>query len=181
MSLRIFAALPVPEEIADRVVPLQMGVPGAKWRPRENFHLTLAFYGQAEYRTIEELDARLADIRMPAFELRLKGAGHFGSAEPHALWLGVSDSEPLHALARACAKAGRTVGIEMEARPFRPHLTLAYLNHPDIARLQRFEQRLNLHQSAPFLADRFHLYSSAERKPGRPNQYLVQAEYPLIG
>jgi 2'-5' RNA ligase len=179
-ALRIFAALPVPDMIAARVAPLQKGVPGAKWRPRDNLHVTLAFYGETELDRIEELDAALARIRIAPFELRLKGAGHFGSSEPRALWLGVEGGEPLADLARQCAQAGKRAGIEMERRVYMPHLTLAYLTSPDLVRLQRFEQRLNLHVSEPFIADRFALYSSMRKRKG-PNQYLAEAEYPLEG
>jgi len=46
-------------------------------------------------------------------------------------------------------------------------------------RLARYEQRLNLYRSAPMLNDRFYLYSSLQTKPGRPNIYQADAEYPL--
>lgn len=176
--LRLFAALPLPDEVAARIAPLQKGVPGAKWRPRENFHITLAFYGDTDLDRAEELDAALARIRLAPFELHLKGVGHFGHNEPHALWVGVADNPALNELARQCIKAGRTAGLAMERRNYTPHLTLAYLNQPDLGRLLRFEQRLNLYTSPPFIADRFQLYSSARTSKG-PNRYTPEAEYPL--
>lgn len=178
MSLRVFAALPVPEEIAERVTPLLKGVPGAKWRPEENFHITLAYYGEWPEDMIAELDHELSLIRIAPFELRLKGTGHFGKANPHALWLGVEGGEPLERLARQCHQAGTKAGMDMEKRNYTPHLTVAYLNMAEIRRVQRFEERLNLWASEPFLADRFHLYSSHQRGRG-PNAYEIEAEYPL--
>jgi 2'-5' RNA ligase len=180
MSLRVFAALPVPEEIAEQVTPLLKGVPGAKWRPQENFHITLAYYGEWPEDTIAELDHELSLIRVAPFDLRLTGTGHFGKASPTQLWLGVEGGEALERLARQCYRAGTRAGMEMEKRNYTPHLTVAYLNMAEIVRVQKFHERLNLWQSQPFLADRFHLYSSHARGRG-PNAYEIEAEYPLMG
>ena len=43
--IRLFAGLPVPDDIADRLEPLQTGLDGARWRGREHFHVTLGFFG----------------------------------------------------------------------------------------------------------------------------------------
>jgi 2'-5' RNA ligase len=42
---RLFAALPVPEDLWEGLAALQDGLPGASWRPEENFHITLRFFG----------------------------------------------------------------------------------------------------------------------------------------
>jgi len=172
MSLRVFAALPLPEIVADEAAELMdEQVPFANWRPLENLHVTLA---------IEELDLELAAIPCPRFQLRLSGAGHFGRKQPSALWLGVEAGPELADLARRCRKAGLRAGAEMERRVFLPHLTLAYLSGGvDPVRVQRFEQRNALFKSSPFTADRFHLYSSHTRKTGKPNAYEPEADYPL--
>ena len=180
MTYRLFAALPLPDAVTERVLPLMDHVPGAKWRPEENLHITLAFYGDMDGATAEELDHELARIRVAPFDLRLKGARHFGKAEPTSLWLGVEGGEALPDLARRCAKAGKAAGVPPERRVYTPHLTLAYLGRDvDIVKLQRFEQSLNLYTSETWRADRFHLYSSHTRKPGKPNAYEIEAEYPL--
>jgi len=180
MMLRLFAALPIPFEIAQRVKPLMKGVPGAKWRPLENLHITLAFFGELDGVTAEDLDHELAEIRCAPFELRLKGAGHFGRSEPSALWLGVEGGAPLETLARRCARAGGRAKVKMEKRSYLPHLTLAYIpGWTEVSRVHDFERRLGLYRSEAFIADRFYLYSSRQRKPGRPNAYEIEAEYPL--
>jgi 2'-5' RNA ligase len=62
----------------------------------------------------------------PAVTLRLAGTGRFGSPRrPSVAWAGVDgDVEPLAALARRLARAARGLGLEVERRPFRAHLTL---------------------------------------------------------
>ncbi|XBQ16936.1 MAG: RNA 2',3'-cyclic phosphodiesterase [Oceanicaulis sp.] len=182
MSLRVFAALPAPEPIVDAAADLMDQVPGAKWRPLENLHVTLAFYGELDEPVIEELDHELAAISCPPFAWRLKGVGRFGKAEPHALWAGVEAGPELTDLARRCRKAGGRAGVEMERRAFIPHLTLAYLERGvDPVRVQRFEQRWSMLETEPVMADRFHLYASHNRKPGQPNLYEAVADYPLAG
>lgn len=181
MALRVFAALPVPDAIAEEAQAHMDHVPGAKWRPRENLHITLAFYGEHEEPVIADLDAELACIPTAPFELRLAGAGCFNEGgRPGSIWLGVEENSALRDLARRCSSAARGAGFEPERRVYLPHLTLAYLGREvDPVRIQRFEQRLSLWRSSPFRADRFHLYSSRASKPGRPNIYEIEAEYPL--
>ena len=180
MMLRLFAALPIPFQIAERVKPLMKGVPGAKWRPLENLHITLAFFGELDGAKAEDLDHELAEIRSAPFELRLKGAGRFGRCQPSAVWLGVEGGQAIETLARRCARAGHRANVKMDKRAYVPHLTLAYIpGWTEPARVHDFESRLGLYRSDPFIADRFHLYSSRQRKSGKPNAYEIEAEYPL--
>ncbi len=181
MALRVFTALPIPDAVAEEAEALMDHVPGAKWRPRENLHITLAFYGELDEPVIADLDAELARIPTAPFTLRLSGAGHFNQGgEPTSIWLGVEENAALRDLARRCSSAARGAGFAPERRTYRPHLTLAYLGRDvEIAPVQRFEQRLSLWRSAAFTADRFHLYSSRPRKQRKPNAYEIEAEYPL--
>lgn len=180
MSLRLFAALELPDDVAEPLMALQKGVPGAAWRPRENLHLTLRFFGELAEPTADDLDAELAsiaDLSAP-FEVQLKGAGAFGGAEPHALWIGVGASAALAKLAADCERAARRVRLKPEPRKFSPHVTLAYLSGADLDRVQAFEAGLSLFASRPFRVERFGLYSSVTRKSA-PSLYRLEAEYEL--
>jgi 2'-5' RNA ligase len=179
MSLRLFAAIEIPDEIVARVKPLQKGVLGAKWRPREALHLTLRFFGEIDERLAEELDHELGRIRMAAFDVTLKGAGWFGGDKPGALWIGVAENPALVALAGACERAARRAALPPEGRGFIPHVTLAYCRGTGGEDAAKFAQRLALFEAEPFLADRFHMYSSWMGK--KVSDYVQEAEYPLIG
>jgi 2'-5' RNA ligase len=179
MSLRLFAALDIPDEIARRVRALQKGVMGAAWRPREALHLTLRFFGEIDEPEGEELDHELGRIQQHGFDVTLKGAGWFGGARPTTLWLGVAENPALVALAESCERAARRAGLPPEPRGFIPHLTLAYCKGSGPEDAARFAQRLALFESEPFLADRFFLYSSWPGK--RVSSYVQEAEYPLVG
>ena len=178
MSLRLFAALPIPDSIASQLLPLQSGLEGALWRPRENLHLTLQYYGTVEDRMAEDLDSELASISVKPFEIALRGAGSFGGIDPHAVWMGVEAHPSLFNLAKACERAARRAGLKPERRRYTPHVTMAYLKRAQLDHVKAFERRCALFQTPPFLVDRFHLYASLERRK-EPNIYRIEAEYPL--
>ena len=62
----------------------------------------------------------------PAMSLQLAGAGRFGSRRrPAVCWAGLAgDVRELTALAGRLSAAARQVGLPVEDRPFRAHLTL---------------------------------------------------------
>ena len=62
----------------------------------------------------------------PPLTLRLAGGGRFGSLRrPQVCWAGLDgDVRPLTELARRLADAARALGLPVEDRPFRAHLTL---------------------------------------------------------
>ena len=74
---RLFVALSLPEIVADALTVLQSGVDGARWRPVENFHLTLAFIGEADRHGFDDAVDALSFIEAPSFELRLQGVWVF--------------------------------------------------------------------------------------------------------
>ena len=182
MALRLFAALDIPDMVANRVQPLMRGVPGARWRPRENLHVTLRFYGELSEDVAEDLDTELAQVaeKHGPFELRLKGAGFFGREQPGALWLGLAASETLRALAADCDRAARRLKIPASDHKFTPHLTVAYLAGTPLDRAIAFEKRLALYESETWMAGAFFLLSSRVRH-NAPSLYVEEASYPLAG
>ena len=71
--IRLFAAIPVPEEIGEPLQRRQHGLPGARWRPLEAFHITLKFYGDVREDHADDLDAELLKIGGAPFDLSLQG------------------------------------------------------------------------------------------------------------
>lgn len=183
MSLRLFAAIAVPDEAARRLLALQTrGIPGARWRPRESLHLTLRFFGEVTEPTAQELDAALeqATLRARPVKIELKGAGTFGGADPHTLYVKAAANPALEKLAVDCERAARRVGLKAETRKFTPHVTIAYLNATDLRRVQAFETANGLFAAPPFVAGEVGLYSSFT-KQNAPNLYRLEASYPLGG
>ncbi|MEL7482011.1 MAG: RNA 2',3'-cyclic phosphodiesterase [Pseudomonadota bacterium] len=174
---RLFAALPIRPDIASELQPLQERVSGASWRPAENFHITLRFFGHVDRHVAQELDFELGEIAAPQMKLRLKGAGWFGRREPSALWVGIDHDQDLARLAGACERAARRLGLPAERRRFVPHVTLAYCHGTTPEDAKAFAARHADFESSPFWADRFHLYSSHFGKG--PSRYVAEADYPL--
>ena len=176
---RLFAALPVPEEIAPGLSALQKGLIGASWRPVANFHITLRFFGDLSHNHARDLDAELGQISAVPFPVRLEGLGWFGRREPTAVWARVAESEPLRALSGQCERAARRLGLAPDRRPFTPHVTLAYLHDVMPEAVQEWADKRQTYRSDTFWADQFHLYSSHSGKGA--SRYVPEADYPLIG
>jgi len=178
MTIRLFAALPIPLELGAELVGLQRGIPNAKWRPVDAFHVTLRFVGEVNQAVATELDEALALIESEPFDVSLVGAGVFGGDLPHAVWLGVERSEPLELLAARCERVCRRIGLSPDTRKWTPHVTMAYLNtSADPGRIAQWVANNATYRSGSWLADRFHLYSSWLGKG--PSRYEAEAEYPL--
>jgi 2'-5' RNA ligase len=176
--IRLFAAIKIPEEIAEGLIRRQQGLDGARWRPTEAFHITLRFMGEIAEPTAEDLDSELALIAGEALTLTLQGAGAFGDGDSlNAVWAGVADNPALVQLAHRCERAARKAGLAPERRTWKPHVTLAYLNRPEPARVAAWIQSHNLLKSPPFRVTTFGLYSSWLGGDGA--RYHLEAEYPL--
>ena len=178
--IRLFAAVAVPEHIGLELARLQKGLPGARWRPLEALHVTLAFYGEMDERRADDLASELSRVGGGPFEIALRGVGAFGDAHrSQTLWAGVeTPDDRLSVLAGRCKAAGQRAGVAMEARDYRPHVTLAYLKpqtNPD--RIGAWMAGHNLLRSPPIRIDRFGLYSSVLTSDG--SHYELEREYPL--
>ena len=94
----------------------------------DRWHLTLLFLGAVPEDVVPALVSATGDAvdRAPAMSLRLAGAGRFGPVRrPQVFWAGLDgDVGPLVDLAGRLASAARELGLPVEERPFRPHLTL---------------------------------------------------------
>lgn len=176
--IRLFAAIAIPEEIGEGVARRQQGLPGARWRPLASLHLTLRFFGDIAEDKADDIDAELVRISGRPFGLRLSGAGAFANgSDVRAVWAGVGESAELTQLAARCERAARRIGLPAEKRPFRPHVTLAYLAGADPARVAAWVQGHNLLASPAFIVRAFGLYSSWRTHDGA--HYRLERSYPF--
>ncbi len=175
--MRLFVALPIPDPVAQRLLLLQGGVPGARWQRREQLHLTLRFIGEVEGGDARAVDDALAGIDAPAFDLQLHSVGQFGNKQPHTLWAAPRKTELLEHLARKVDSAIRRVGQPQDAHKFTPHVTLARLGHPGLDKVVEWLTEHALATSDEFRVDAFCLYSSKLTSDG--SIYRVEQEYPL--
>jgi 2'-5' RNA ligase len=176
--LRLFIAIALPEMLRQRLAGLCAGLPGARWVAPENMHLTLRFVGEVGLEQARDIDAALAAVSAPKFDLRLDGVGIFGKPRAaRAVWVGACRSDALLRLQRKVEVAVARSGAGPEARKFSPHVTLARLRGVSPTRLERYVVDHAAFQAPPVAVEKFVLYSSDLAASGAI--HTVEAEYPL--
>ncbi len=176
--IRLFVALELPETARARLAALAGGVPGARWTPPENMHLTLRFVGEVPEPAFADVAGALARVRVPGFDLAVEGVGHFARGRsPTMLWAGVARDAALDRLQARVEAAVAAAGLPAEGRKFTPHVTLARLKDSPRGRVQEFLATHGLLRLAPFAVESFALFSSHLGHGGA--LYRVEARYPL--
>jgi 2'-5' RNA ligase len=159
--MRLFVGLVLPEPVRWQLGLLCTGLPGVRWVPPENFHLTLRFIGEVDGGTLDDVDAALAGIRARRFSLTLGGVGHFGSGQQvRALWAGVGREPALQHLRDKVESAVVRAGLPPEGKKFTPHVTLSFSKGAPLPKLQAFLAHHSLFRTAPFEVTHFTLFSS---------------------
>ncbi len=137
--MRLFAAIEIPEPVIDEIAAWWqdacLHLPAGEWRdiPKQNWHLTLAFFGDVQGRNVDMLAESLAACADETKTVGLK-LGHPGvfprEQRARIFWLGVEDASRaghLKIFARCCRQAGRATLRKRTAKeePFSGHITLA--------------------------------------------------------
>ena len=167
MTVRCFAALPVPEgaRVAlERVLaPLRELAWPVRWVRPEGVHVTLKFYGEVaegHAETIaESLDFAAAGIG--ALSLAFSGFGAFPAPDrPRVLWAGIEAPPALEILQDRIERRAEELGHPGEGSVFRPHVTVGRVREGE--RIGRADRALLL--DAPldegFVAESVVLFSS---------------------
>ncbi len=177
--MRLFVGLDLPWDIRERLDAMGGGgIPGARWVPEENLHLTLRFIGETHKHLAEEIDHALASLKGKRFPLVLSGVGTFNKGgRETTLWVGVQRSQQLDHLQNKIEQALQRVGLEPERRRFVPHVTLARLDNVVELKLASFVQANNLFR-AEMPVEHFTLFSSLLGKEA--SVYTAEVEYPLL-
>ncbi len=175
--MRLFVGIAIPERLAQSLLLLEGGIPGARWQSREQLHLTLRFIGEVDGRTVADIDDALRAVREPAFELEPFGVGVFTPKEPRQLWVGMRSNPALLHLHRKVDTAMTRLGLRADGRKFSPHITVARLKSPPRDRLVQFLQNHALLSAQPFAVDRFSLFRSTLTANG--SLYTVEQDYAL--
>ncbi|HJW43587.1 MAG TPA: RNA 2',3'-cyclic phosphodiesterase [Geothrix sp.] len=127
--LRLFFGLPLPPGMLDALDGWERATPEVTgWTRPQGLHLTLAFLGAREAGALPALEACAAGVALRHAPLDLCTAtlGAFpGAKAARIFWLGLAPAPALEALAADLRDALAAAGETFDARPFRPHLTLA--------------------------------------------------------
>ena len=177
--MRLFVALDLPWALRQQVAALaNAGIPGARWVPPENYHITLRFIGETPGHRAEEIDMALAGLRGRGFSLTLSGLGTFHKGgRATALWVGVERNPQLDHLQNKIERALQQIGLDPERRRFQPHVTLARLDNAPEAKIASYMQAHNLFRAEPVPVEHFTLFSSQLGKEA--SVYTAEVEYAL--
>ena len=177
--MRLFVALDMPWSVREQLAALSgTGIPGARWVPPENYHLTLRFIGDIPGHVARDVDDALLAIRARGFALTLTGMGTFAKGGvSNALWVGVERTPSLDHLRNKIETALQRCGLEPERRRFQPHVTLARLDNPAEGKVAAFVQAHNLFRTEPIPVEHFTLFSSLLNKDHAV--YRAEVEYEL--
>lgn len=185
---RTFVAVPLPRAAVDGVAEIVQTVRGAglppgmrdvRWVRLDGLHLTIRFLGP----TTDELVVtsstaieRAASMTAP-IAAELGGSGTFpADGRPRSIWIGVAaGAEALDGLARLVGRELEAVGWPADARPFRPHLTLARSDGVAAGRLVADRLAAEMEgRRIPVTLDRVNLFESITG--GGPARYLPISE-----
>ena len=190
--MRLFVALPLPGDLIRALARVREALrsdgeaAGARFTRPEGIHLTLRFLGETEAGRLEEVATAFAAAvaGTGALSLRASGIGFFPDPRrPRVIWVGVEGEDArLQALALRCEEEARRLCFAPEARPFRPHLTLARVEGRSAGqgsheRLVAAAARLDTRELASWLAATACLFESVLRPGGA--LYTVRRELPL--
>lgn len=123
--MRLFIAVRFSEEMLRSLVSaindLRSEAVSGNFTRAENLHLTLAFIGESNrVKELTEAISQATEGHAP-FEISLKGFGNFGNL----YWAGLKKCSALDSLVYSIKNGLAEKGFEVDARPFKPHVTLA--------------------------------------------------------
>jgi 2'-5' RNA ligase len=170
--MRLFVAVPVPEEIRagasglareiaqEGVVPVRPG----------NMHLTLKFIGETDERDVDAIKEKLRKVRFRRFSCTMKGVGVFPNEDyVRVVWAGCESNGALEALAEGVM--GALSGHGADER-FTAHLTIARVKRK--AALGEFIQNHKNDEFGSFEVVEFRLISSV-LGPAGPRYTVIGA------
>jgi 2'-5' RNA ligase len=110
-----------------------------RWTREPQLHLTLKFLGEQDAETAAAVAARVGEVarRHAPLTLEIAGLGAFPNrTRPRVVWAGVVPDPKLELLHHDVELACAALGLPVEGRAFRPHLTLGRVGRSDAAELQ---------------------------------------------
>jgi 2'-5' RNA ligase len=130
-TVRLFIAINLPESerqaIHHSTAPLRAAGGSVTWVAPECIHLTMKFLGEQRPEDVPTLRDAVAEVarRFQPVRLDVGGVGAFPHLRaPKIFWMGITPDPKLELLHHDLEVACEALGHEVEARAFRPHITL---------------------------------------------------------
>lgn len=153
MDKRVFAAINLPLEIKAEIEaalfeaePLWKGIISPRILSRENWHITMGFFGnrnEAEIELVKEAIKETAQLPKPEIIIRKMVFGPTKRPEARMIWLEV-ESGDLEKAKKSFDQSLEKRGLALENKRFSPHITLARFETANFSRLPPLEKEINL-------------------------------------
>ena len=162
VSKRLFVAIDLPERTRQLLAKLDPHIHGVRWIDPRQMHLTLAFFGDVADNIDVVLREKLNAIEFGAFFLPIVGVGTFSArGAPNIVWIGVGKAHPhLFQIHKRVHEAALGAAVELELRPWHPHITIARCRDVAPHSLRNFLKANADFDAGMIRVDAFHLYSS---------------------
>ncbi len=130
--IRVFTALEIGKAVRERLTDVQHHLRKSEakvsWVLPENMHVTMVFLGDTYGLIVRALAEALTPLsaELTACDFEVAGLGYFGSRRsPHVIWAGLRETPgPLHGLYRTVHTTVERLGLKLDQRPFKAHITL---------------------------------------------------------
>jgi RNA 2',3'-cyclic 3'-phosphodiesterase len=127
-----FFAVRIPEQtklrMQEHIEKIKERIPFSRWVHYQDLHITLAFLGSAPPDKLKQAEnqVQVALKDEQAFTLKINKLGFFGNVDsPRVFWADTEESKKLKSIRNKVFSACEEAGLQLETRPFRPHITLA--------------------------------------------------------
>jgi RNA 2',3'-cyclic 3'-phosphodiesterase len=127
-----FLALPLPTHVRELLANwkelLEPRLPFKSWVHPQDYHITLAFIGNASFTQINAIKQEVKSLasKHSGIDLTLSGVGVFGKMEsPRVFWGGVETTKQLTELFKDISLTCENCGFNLDKRAYHPHITMA--------------------------------------------------------
>ena len=141
LKKRCFISIPIPEDIKDKIEGLYQDINNIRFITRNNLHITVLFLGQIDLTEIERIKKIMQDIKISAFNIKLKGVNVF--LKSGILYINIENNNIIKNLNyELVRRINDVIGIDFsEKRGFNAHLTFARYKNIDKEVLKRFIEK----------------------------------------
>lgn len=152
MSRRLFFAIQPPDDIRAAMAKVFSGKQhGLNYLSADKLHVTLVFLGQVTAQTEAKLIKLAGNINVSPFSLSFTEAEFW--RKPRIVCLtALQVPEPLQQLVLDLSSMAKDLGVSIEERPYRPHVTLVR-KAKQLLQLSPFEFHWQVHSFALYLSE----------------------------
>lgn len=177
--MRLFTAIDPTDEVRQQLRSIQAESElSVRWSTPEQFHVTIRFIGEVDESQAHDYDAALDSLNVGSVECEPYGFDVLPSRRsPRVLTLGLERTDEIMELYKQVSKILESEGLAPEDRKYKPHITVARLDHGDRDAVHEFLQSHKQESFPTFSANELVLYESTLTPDGAIHEPF--ATYPV--